>query len=207
MELPERVLAAAADRTSGATAIAVTAAAGLLEIAGDPARLAAAAELLEAGQPAMAPIWHLARAARSGDPAAALATLAAALTSDADAAVEVARAWLDRYDGPVAGVSVSSLVERVLAGRVVDASARVAVMGADAIGPDAVLNAEGSAALAARVPTLVVATAVKLVPARVFGQLAAPGFERVPLAAVAAVVVGAELLDPAQAGRRAAALD
>src|SRR4051812_46233757 len=115
MELPERVRAAAADRTSGATAIAMTAAAGLLEVAGDPARLAAATRLLEAGQPAMAPIWHLARAARSADPAAALTALAAALTSDADAAVEVARAWLDRHDGPVATVSVSSLVARVLA--------------------------------------------------------------------------------------------
>jgi hypothetical protein len=207
MELPERVRAAAADRTSGATAIAMTAAAGLLEVAGDPARLAAATRLLEAGQPAMAPIWHLARAARSADPAAALTALAAALTSDADAAVEVARAWLDRHDGPVATVSVSSLVARVLAGRRVDAGARVAVMGADAIGPDAVLNAAGSAALAARVPTLVVATAAKLVPAPVFERLTAPGFERVPLAAVAAVALGGELLDPGAAGRRAASLD
>jgi hypothetical protein len=53
------------------------------------------------------------------------------------------------------------------------------------------------------VPTLVVATAVKLVPAAVFGRLGGPGFEVVPLEAVAAVVVGPEVLSPAQAGRRA----
>jgi hypothetical protein len=40
----------------------------------------------------------------------------------------------------------------------------------------------------------------------VFARLAGPGFEAVPLAAVAAVVVGPEVLSPAEAGRRAEAL-
>ena len=48
-----------------------------------------------------------------------------------------------------------------------------------------------------------VATAIKLVPGEVFDRLAGPGFEAVPLQEVAAVVVGGELLSPAEAGRRA----
>jgi uncharacterized protein (DUF736 family) len=79
----------------------------------------------------------------------------------------------------------------------------VGVVGADAIGPEALLNADGTRELAGRLPTLVVATAVKLVPAAVFGRLGGPGFEVVPLEALAAVVVGSELLSPAQAGHRA----
>jgi hypothetical protein len=52
-----------------------------------------------------------------------------------------------------------------------------------------------------------VATGVKLVPAAAFARLAAPGFETVPLSAVAAVALGGELIAPAEAGRRAAVLD
>jgi hypothetical protein len=79
----------------------------------------------------------------------------------------------------------------------------VGVVGADAIGPGALLNATGTRELAAQLPTLVVATGVKLVPGEVFGRLGGPGFEVVPLAAAAAVVVGGEVLSPAEAGRRA----
>jgi hypothetical protein len=80
------------------------------------------------------------------------------------------------------------------------------VVGADALGPEGLLNAVGTRELAGRVPTLVVATAVKLVPAEVFERLGGPGFEAVPLEALAAVVVGPEVLSPAEAGRRAARL-
>jgi hypothetical protein len=213
MDLPEPLTRAAGDRRGGATEIALAAADGLLQVAGDPARLAAGAALLEAGQPAMAPVWHLVRAARSADPAAELAALRLALVAEAEAAVATAAAWLDRRPGPVATVSHSSLVERVLAGRERAGGQRggravAAVLGADALGPGQVLNATGSAALAARLPTLVVATTAKLVPAEVFDRLAAAqaGFEPVPLATLAAVALGAELLGPAEAGRRAAAL-
>jgi hypothetical protein len=82
----------------------------------------------------------------------------------------------------------------------------VGVAGTDAIGPDGILNAVGTRVLAEEVPTLVVATAVKLVPGEVFGRLGGPGFEVVPLEAVAAVVVGAEVLSPGEAGRRAEAV-
>jgi hypothetical protein len=244
--LPPAVLAAAADRAGGALEVAATALDGLLEVAGDRALLEEAAAVLEAGQPAMAPIWHLAEAARGPDPPSALAELRRRLTADADAAVEAATAWvverLGNHPGAVDTVSHSSLVERVLSrvagahgspapravgprnGRVAQPELEgagsstapgrdppagsstgpvVGVVGADAIGPEALLNADGTRELAERLPTLVVATAVKLVPAEVFGRLGGAGFEVVPLAAVAAVVVGGEILSPAEAGRRA----
>ena len=211
--LPAAVRDAAADRRGGATEVAARALDGLLEVAGDPRRLEAAVAALLAGQPAMAPVWHLARAARGPDPRAALAVLRARLGADADAAVAAAAAWLrPRLAGggrdAVATVSHSSLVDRVLAslapGAAGEAHHLVGLVGADAIGPDAFLNAAGTGELAARLPTLVVATAIKLLPAEAFARLAGPGFEAVPLRAVAAVVVGPALLSPAEAGRLAA---
>jgi hypothetical protein len=210
--LPAAVRAAASDRRGGAMEVAATALDGLLEVAADPSLLEEAVAVLLAGQPAMAPIWHLARVARGPDPPAALAALRRSLHADAEAAVATATAWLlDRLaatPGTVATVSHSSLVDRVLA-RVAPGSSTgpvVGVVGADAVGPEALLNAVGTRELAGRLPTLVVATAVKLVPAAVFGRLGGAGFEAVPLEALAAVVVGGEVLSPAEAGRRAAAL-
>jgi hypothetical protein len=214
--LPAAVREAADDRRGGATEVAARALDGLLEVAGDPRRLEAAVAALLTGQPAMAPVWHLARAARGPDPGAALAGLRAHLAADADAAVDAAAGWLRRRlagggRGAVATVSHSSLVDRVLArlapgaaGAAGAARPMVGLVGADAIGPEAFLNAAGTGELAARLPTLVVATAIKLLPAEAFARLAGPGFEAVPLPAVAAVVVGPEVLSPAEAGRLAA---
>jgi hypothetical protein len=248
--LPAAVLSAAGDRQGGATEVAALALDGLLEVAGDPPLLEESVRLLLAGQPAMAPIWHLARAARGPDPPATLADLRHRLHADTEAAVVAAAAWLGERlaadPGRVATVSHSSLVDRVLAhipaddpadvpaqvpaheeptssvrrsaprwgsvargraGRAQSSTAPVvAVVGADAIGPAALLNAAGTGELAGRLPTLVVATAVKLVPAEVFAGLGGPGFEAVPLEAVTAVVLGPEVLSPAEAGRRAAGL-
>jgi hypothetical protein len=209
--LPAAVLAAASDRRGGAMEVAATALDGLLAVAADPLLLEEAVSVLLAGQPAMAPIWHLARAARSPDPPSALAALRRHLHTDAEAAVDAATTWLldhlTDHPGAVATVSHSSLVDRVLAelgpGQVRGPGAVVGVVGADAIGPGAVLNAVGTRELAAQLPTLVVATGVKLVPGEVFGRLGGAGFEVVPLEAVAAVVVGGEVLSPAEAGRRA----
>ncbi len=207
--LPEALLAAASDRQGGATEVARRALDGLLEIAGDRRLLATAVELLLEGQPAMAPIWHLARAARCDDPATALAAMRERLDRDAEAAADTAAAWLRRRSGPVATVSHSSLVDMVLE-RLPRAAPvgepAVAVVGSDAVGPDALLNATGTRALAERLPTLAVTTPLKLVPAAAFARLAAPGFETVPLRVLAAVALGAELVSPAEAGRRAAAL-
>jgi hypothetical protein len=212
-DLPGAVVEAAGDRRGGATEVARRALDGLLEIAGDRERLAAAADLLLEGQPAMAPVWHLARAARSADPATALAELRERLDRETGAAAETAARWLRNRlgspPGPVATVSHSSLVDAVLE-RLGPPETRgrpaVALVGADAIGPRALLNAAGTRLLAARLPTLVVSTRLKLVPAGVFARLAAPGFEVVPLDLVDAVVLGPELLAPGAAGRRAAAL-
>ena len=216
--LPPAVVAAASDRAGGALEVAATAVDGLLAVAGDPELLEQAVTVLEAGQPAMAPIWHLAVAARGPDPPSALAALRARLAADADAAVDTATAWLLDHlaahavggqRGTVATVSHSSLVDRVLAQagpRSAPGDPVVGVVGADAIGPGGLLNAVGTRELVGRVPTLVVATAVKLVPAEVFGRLGGAGFEVVPLATVTAVVVGGEVLSPAEAGRRAAGL-
>ena len=216
--LPSAIVQAADDRRGGATEVARRALLGLLEIAGDRDLLELAAKELLQGQPAMAPIWHLAGAARSDDPAGALAGLRERLDRDAAAAVEVAAGWLRKWladrPGPVATVSHSSQVDAVLrhlGQRVVvaDAGRRNAVVGlvgSDAIGPKALLNAVGTRLLAARLPILVVSTTLKLVPASVFARLAAPGFEVVPLDLVTAVAIGPELLAPAAAGWRAAAL-
>ena len=215
--LPAAVLAAANDREGGAMEVAATALDGLLEVATDPDLLESAVAALVAGQPAMAPVWHLARAARSPDPPSALAALRRRLDTDADAAVTTATAWLREHlaanPGALATVSHSSLVDRVLAALGLPGSPptgstapEAGVVGADAIGPEGLLNAVGTRELVGRVPTLVVATAVKLVPAEVFGLLGGAGFEVVPLEAVAAVVVGLEVLSPAEAGRRATGL-
>jgi hypothetical protein len=211
--LPAAVVAAANDREGGALEVAATALDGLLEVATDPDLLEEAVAVLLAGQPAMAPIWHLARAARGPDPPSALAALRRRLDTDAGAAVTTATAWLRDHlattPGTVATVSHSSLVSRVLAAlgdSATPSAPGVGVVGADAIGPEGLLNALGTRELVGRVPTLVVATAVKLVPAVVFGRLGGPGFEVVPLEEVAAVVVGTEVLSPAEAGRRAAGL-
>jgi len=211
--LPAAVLAAAGDRRGGALEVAATAVDGLLEAAADPPVLEEAVAVLLAGQPAMAPIWHLANAAAAPDPPSALAALRHHLATDADAAVATATTWLLDHlatPGTVATVSHSSLVTRVLSHPAlthqVPGAPSVAVVGADAIGPGALLNAVGTRELADRLPTLVVATAVKLVPGEVFERLGGTGFEVVPLGAVAAVVVGGEVLSPAEAGRRAAGL-
>jgi hypothetical protein len=208
--LPAAVVAAASDREGGAMEVAATALDGLLEVATNPDLLEEAVAVLLAGQPAMAPIWHLARAARGPDPPSALAALRRRLGTDADAAVTAATAWLRDHlattPGTVVTVSHSSLVSRVLGAlghNTIPSAPGVGVVGADAIGPEGLLNAVGTRELVGRVPTLVVATAVKLVPGEVFGRLGGPGFEVVPLEAVAAVVVGPEVLSPAEAGRRA----
>jgi hypothetical protein len=212
--LPAAVLAAAGDRRGGSLEVVANAVYGLLEVAADPPLLEEAVAVLLAGQPAMAPIWHLARAAAAPDPPSALAALRHHLAADTDAAVATATTWLLDHlaatPGAVATVSHSSLVARVLAHPAltdqVSGAPSVAVVGADAIGPGALLNAVGTRELADRLPTLVVATAVKLVPGEVFERLGGTGFEVVPLGAVTAVVVGDEALSPAEAGRRAAGL-
>ena len=82
----------------------------------------------------------------------------------------------------------------------------VGLAGADAVGPDAVLNVAGTGDLARTVPTIIVATSVKLVPQQAFAALGDCGFETVQLSLFAGVVLDGALLTPAETGRRAAAL-
>src|SRR4030095_13915279 len=80
----------------------------------------------------------------------------------------------------------------------------VGVGGADAVGPRAILNAVGTRELAAWLPTLVVATAIKLVPAEVFDRLGGAGVEGGPPGRPG--VAGGGCVPPAEAGRRAEAV-
>ena len=124
-----------------------------------------------------------------------------------------ATAWLRDHlattPGAVATVSHSSLVDRVLAhpGRGPTGwgggDPVVGVVGADAIGPGALLNAVGTRELARPAADPGGGDGGQAGPGEVFERLGGPGFEVVPLGAVAAVVVGPEVLSPAEAGRRA----
>src|SRR5215218_9676410 len=139
--VPAAGLAAGGDPRGGSLEVAATAVDGLLEAAADPPVLEEAVAVLLAGQPAMAPIWHLANAAAAPDPPSALAALRHRLATDADAAVATATTWLLDHlattPGTVATVSHSSLVNRVLSHpaltRQVSGAPSVAVVGADAI--------------------------------------------------------------------------
>ena len=207
--LPAGVLAAARDREHGASEVARQAIAGLLAVAGDQALLEEGARLLASGQPAMAPVWHVVRAARAPDPAAALTALGRRLDEEAAQAAVTAAAWVRERGGQARTVSVSSLVRATLerlGPAALAPGAPAGLVGADAISPQYLVNAEGTRDLAGTVPTLVVATSLALVPQAVADRLGGPGFERVPLEALAAVALGPDLLTPAEAGRRAAAL-
>ena len=105
--LPAAVVAAASDREGGAMEVAATALDGLLEVATNPDQLESAVAVLLAGQPAMAPIWHLARAARGPDPPPALAALRRSLDTDAGAAVTAATAWLRDHLATTSGTVAS----------------------------------------------------------------------------------------------------
>ena len=162
----------------------------------------------QAGQPAMGPIWHLALAARDPDPAAALAGLRRRLGADADAAVAAATAWLrERLAGTAGGVATAPTAPwSTGSSPPAPPCRRVTRWRGGGGGRDRAVgapNADGTRELATRLPTLVVATAASWSWGRCSERLGGAGFEVVPLAAVAAVVVGPEVLSPAEAGRRA----
>ena len=173
---------------------------------------------LLAGQPAMAPIWHLARAARSPDPPSALAALRRRLDTDADAAVTAATAWLRDHlaanPGTVATVSHSSLVDRVLAALGLHRGPRRpgpqprgwGWWGRTRSGRRGCSTPSGPGSWWGGCRRWWWRRRSSWSPAEVFGRLGGPGFEVVPLEAVAAVVVGPEVLSPAEAGRRATRL-
>lgn len=208
--LPVSLQEAVTVRTAGATGVARLVIQGLLEIVDDRAAVTVATDFLTRRLPGYAPIWHIANAVHSDEPAEALRRIRSELDHAVEKTVKTAVAWVaDRGGGPVTYAPSSSIVSEVLAG--IAPFARrgepvLALAGADAIGPRTVLNIRGTRQLAARLPTLVVTTALKLVPGPVFARLGAPVFEHIPLDAFVGVVIDGELLSPAEAGRRAAAV-
>lgn len=197
--------------TAGATGVARLVVEGLEEIAHDRATLNEAVEYLLERLPGYAPMWHIAVAARGERPLDALRRFRRELDEAVYKSVTAAAEWVTATagGGPVTVAPSSSLVAEVLArlgcGRE-GSGPPVALAGADAVGPDAVLNIRGTRELAGRLPTLVVTTSAKLVPEAVFARLGAPAFERVPLALFSAVVLDGEIVSPGTAGRRAAAV-
>lgn len=210
--LPQAVQQAVTVKTAGATGVARLAIQGLLEIVHDPALLARATAFLADRLTGYAPIWHIANAVRAADPAAELRRLREELDSAVELTVKTAAAWVAEHGGPVTVAPSSSIVSQILQQlgpefqAADDRDARLALAGADAIGPRTILNIVGTRELAARLPTLVVTTALKLVPGPVFDRLGAPVFEPIPLDRFAGVVLDGELLTPEEVGRRAAAL-
>lgn len=192
------------DSTLGATGVTRMVVDGLLALSDDRTRLRAAAGELVTRLAWCGSMWVVARAATAADPAAALRGLRQRLDLDTRATVDAAVAWLREGDRTVRVVPGSGLVEAVVERLPVRAGGpTVGLVGADAIGPDAVLNSVGTRELAATVPTVVVSTSVKLVPGDRFAVVGGPGLETVPLHAFTAVILDGELLTPAQAGRRA----
>ncbi|MGC9665872.1 hypothetical protein ACNTMW_04875 [Planosporangium sp. 12N6] len=207
--LTPRLVAALADETSGATGVVRQVIDGLRELADDRDRLRATADLAAARLPWCAPMWHVVRAAYAPDPRSALWSLRERLDFDVDRSVATAVKLLTERGCAVRTAPGSALVSAVLDSLAPPGPGTgvVGLAGADAVGPGAVLNIAGTRELAVAVPTIVVATSVKLVPEDAFGRLGAPGFEAVPLGLFEAVVLDGEFLTPQQAGQRAAALD
>ena len=200
--------AAIEDSSSGATGVVRQVIDGLLALGDDRDRLRATADLLADRLPWCAPMWHVVRAAHTANPAVSLRSLRDQMDFDVDRSIAVALQLVTDRGAAVRTAPGSDL------GGVRDAlpapsrpDAVIGLVGADALGPAAaVLYMFGTGELARTVPTIVVTTSVKLVPARTFRRLGAPGFETVDLCLFEAVVLDGEVLTPAEVGRRAAAL-
>jgi hypothetical protein len=205
--LTPRLAAVVEDDTSGATGVVRQVVDGLLALAGSQRRLRAAADLLATRLPWCGPMWHVVRAAHAPDPCAALRGLRERLDLDAERSVATAVRLLTERDCAVRAAPGSALVAAVLAALAPPTGAEVVgLAGVDAVGPAAVLNIAGTGDLVRAVPTIIVATSVKLVPQQVFQIFGAPGFETVDLGLFEAVVLDGEVLTPAETSRRAAAL-
>jgi hypothetical protein len=206
--LTPQLAVAVDDGVSGASGVVRQVIDGLLRLADDPDRLRSAADLVTTRLPWCAPMWHVLAAAGATDPVLALRSLRERLDVEVDRSVAAALKLLSGRGCAVRAAPGSALVAAVLATLPAPTGTPrevVGLCGADGIGPAEILNIVGTRGLAATVPTIVVATSVKLVPQEAFQRLAAPGFERVPLRLFEAVVLDGEVLPPAEAGRRAAA--
>jgi hypothetical protein len=208
--LPAPLRRALTTKTAGATGVVRLTIEGLLEIVEDRSSLVAAADFMSSRLTGYAPLWHIGKAVREDRPADELRRIRTELDESVRRSVRAAIDWARERPGPVVFAPSSSIVSQVLAGlpdRPRQGPATVGLAGADAIGPDQVLNIVGTAELTEKVPVLIVTTSLKLVPKGVFDRLGAPVFERIALAAFAQVVLDGEIVEPHEAGRRAAALE
>jgi hypothetical protein len=207
--LTSRLAAAVADETSGATEIVREVIDGLLALADDPGRVRDSADVLAARLPWCGAMWHVVAAAHADRPRFALRTLRQRLDLGADRSIATAARLVAERGCAVRSAPGSSLVGAVLAAGPQPSGPTTGVLGlvgADGLGPTDLLNMTGTRELAETVPTIVVTTSAKLVPADAFERLGARGFERVPLALFESVVLDGEVLEPVEAGRRAASL-
>ena len=172
--------------------------------------LIAAADFMSSRLTGYAPLWHIGNAVRGDNPADALVRIRAELDESVRRTVRAAIDWVRERPGRVIFAPSSSIVAQVLAGlpdRTQHGPTAIGLAGADAIGPEQVLNIVGTAELTENASVLIVTTSLKLVPKRIFDQLGAPVFEKIPLAAFALVALDGEIIEPHEAGRRAAALE
>ena len=197
-------------RDVGCTGVTLRAISLLEEFADQPDLLAECMRFLRRELSGYASLWHLERALETGDARAELRAFADRLTREVDAGVDTAAALLAGRSGAFVTAPSSGITKRVLArlGRTADSveDAGTGLCGADAIGRDEILNIVGTRDLARRLPSVVVTTSDRFVPPDVFAGLGSPLFERIPLSSFEAVIVGNEVLTPAEAGARAAAL-
>ncbi|MFB9235685.1 hypothetical protein ACFFWC_09040 [Plantactinospora siamensis] len=206
--LPSRLVAAVEDERSGATDVTRNVIDALFEVLDDGTALDAALDLIERRLTWCAPAWLVARTARRPDRVPALRALLYGIDRDVDRSIATAVELLARRGGPVRTVAGSMLVDTVV-GRLpepVGTAEPTGLVGADAVGPTAIFNSIGTASLARTMPTIVVTTSIKLVPEAPFARLSGAIFERIALDRFEAVVLDGEVLTPAEAGRRAAAL-
>ncbi len=205
--LTPRLAAAVHDDDAGATGVLRQVLDGLLALGEDPNQLRATAGLLATRLPWCGPMWRVVRAAHAPDPWRALRCLRDRLDVDAERTVATGVRLLTEQGCAVRAAPGSGLVAAILAALPPPSrSEAVGLAGVDAIGPTTVLNIAGTHDLVRAVPTIIVATTVKLVPQEVFQTLGAAGFETVDLNLFAAVVLDGEVLTPSEAGRQAAGL-
>lgn len=197
-------------RDVGCTGVTLNAVTLLEELTDRPELLTQCVRFLRRELNGYASLWHLERALDGGDPRSELPAFGERLTRSVDASVATACTLLGgRVAGGFAVAPSSGITRRVLAALRTapqNRAGRTGLCGADAVGPTEILNIVGTDDLARRLPTVIVTTPDRLVPADVFDSLGSPLFERIPLEQFEAVVVGGEVLTPAEAGARAAAL-
>jgi hypothetical protein len=207
LNIPVGLVALTSVRGVGCTGVCLRAIRELEKIADDLCLLKDCMAFLRRELGGYATLWQLDRELETDDPRAVLPRFAARLEGDREKAVDTAWQLLDGraaefLAAPSSGI-LKQLTARLAGSPAARDGARIGLAGADAIGPTEILNIVGTRDLARSLPTVVVTTRDRLVPAAVFDGLGSPLFERIPLSLFDAIVVNDEVLTPDEAGRRA----